>query len=80
MTTTTTPLPDVPLPAGTEVIYDSRWEDVDHRPWRVIHTVKRTVEGCDVTVYAKALQYADDGSLGEGWPRRAWHQGRIPRR
>lgn len=57
-------LHDVPLPAGAEW-YDGRWEDVDHRPWRVIRTVKRAVKGCDVTVYAQGVQYAD-GSLGEG--------------
>lgn len=56
--TTTNLYPDVPLPAGVQ--WADNWQDVQSTtPWRVIKSAERRVSGCDVTVYATAVQWAD---------------------
>ncbi|VBA38040.1 hypothetical protein LAUMK13_01931 [Mycobacterium innocens] len=57
-------LPDVPLPPG--VVYADLWEDTNtDRPWRVVNSATRGVEGkSDIQVWVAAVQYAD-GSLDQ---------------
>lgn len=62
MQTTTTPVPDVPLPAGAEWADD--WQDVQSTPWRVIKSAERHIDGCEVSVFATAVQWTD-GTLDQ---------------
>jgi hypothetical protein len=58
MNAITTPLPDVPLPAGATVA--GEWNDTAFPdPWRVIHGPDRSITDHDVCVAATACQHAD---------------------
>jgi hypothetical protein len=48
---------DVPLPAGVEWADD--WQAPVERPWRVIRSVERRIDGTEVFVFAEAVQYSD---------------------
>ncbi|VBA60295.1 hypothetical protein [Mycobacterium attenuatum] len=63
-TTPTNPFPNVPLPPGA--VYAALWEDAaTDRPWRVVNSATRGVEGkSDIQVWVAAVQYAD-GSLDQ---------------
>jgi hypothetical protein len=55
MPTTTTPFPNVPLPAGTRA---DTWQD-DEPPYRVIFGADRTIPDHAVRVSPAAIQFTD---------------------
>ena len=59
-TTSTTNLPDVPLPPGTETY--TGWESDSNGTSRIIWGDARTVEATDISLQAHAVQLAD-GSI-----------------
>jgi hypothetical protein len=63
-TSTATPTPDVPLPAGAMSLGD--WvADDPHPAWRLIEAPYRGIDGYQAIVRPEAIQYAD-GSLDIG--------------
>jgi hypothetical protein len=68
MSTTTTPYPGVPVPAGVTRVDD--WQDDAAAPYRIVMGELRNTNGVEhTTVQATAVQYADgridDGSVHE---------------
>jgi hypothetical protein len=59
-TTTTAPVPDIPLPAGAE--FGDEWDPDDLH--RVIMGAERHVTDSDVVVWTSAIQFAD-GSIDD---------------
>ncbi len=65
MTSATTPLPQVPLPAGAEI--SCTWDDWDNK-FRVVWTGDTTVvsvAGAGITVAGSAIQFLD-GTIDPG--------------
>lgn len=62
-TTTTSPHPDVPLPAGA--LEADTWQALDRQPYRVVFGASRDVTDHAACVSTSAIQWAD-GNLDRG--------------